>query len=73
MRGSGLHQYLSSAFAGVSKMLIGKKFPMNMRALRLAAFEILSNHVDLGNITCYDGLIGVLESLSQKSNLAEHG
>ena len=72
MKGSGLHQYLSSAFAGVSKMLIGKKFPMNMRALRLVAFEILRYHVDLGNITCYDGLIGVLESLSQKSNLAEH-
>ena len=72
MKGSGLHQYLSSAFAGVSKMLIGKKFPMNMRALRLAAFEILRDHVDLGNITCYDGLIDVLESLGQKSNLAEH-
>ena len=32
-------------------MLIGKKFPMNMRALRLAAFEILRDHVDYGNIT----------------------
>ena len=37
----------------------------------IAAFETLHNHVDLGNITCYDGL-SVLESLSQKSNLVEH-
>ena len=72
MKGSGLHQYLSSAFSGVSKMLIGKKFPMNMRALRLAAFEILRDHIDLENITCHDNLINALESLSEKSNLAEH-
>ena len=72
MKGSGLHQYLSSAFSGVSKMLIGKKFPVNMRALRLAAFEILRDHIDLENITCHDNLINALESLSEKSNLAEH-
>ena len=72
MKGSGLHQYLSSAFAGVNKMLVGKKFPMNMRALRLAAIEILRDHVDLENITGYDDLISALDSLSEKSILAEH-
>ena len=56
MKGSGLHQYLSSAFAGV-----GKKFPVNMRALRLAAVLILR---DLENITGYDDLISALDSLS---------
>ena len=56
MKGSGLHQYLSSAFAGV-----GKKFPVNMRALRLAAVLILR---DLENITGYDDLISALDSPS---------
>ena len=43
MENSGLAPWLKSAFASVQKMLIGKKFPMNMLALRLtvAAERIL--------------------------------
>ena len=36
-----LEGILSKAFAGVKKMLTGKKFPQNMRALRLVAEESL--------------------------------
>ena len=33
---SGLLSWLKSAFGEAEKMLTGKKFPMNIRALRLA-------------------------------------
>ena len=35
MSNSGLEEVMNSAFAGVPKMLSGKKFHKNMRALRL--------------------------------------
>ena len=35
MGGSGLSEILSSTFAGVPKMLSGKKFPQDVRAMRL--------------------------------------
>ena len=35
MAGSGLEDILTSTFAGVPKMLSGKKYPQNMRALRI--------------------------------------
>ena len=41
MAGSGLSEILSVAFGGVQKMLSGKKFPQNVRALRMVAEEIL--------------------------------
>ena len=41
MDGSGLEEILKSAFAGVPKMLIGKKFPQNVRALRILMEEML--------------------------------
>ena len=41
MAESGLYELLDSTFAGVQKMMIGKKFPQNMRALRIVAEELL--------------------------------
>lgn len=41
MNKSGLADIMSSAFAGVQKMLIGKKFPMCMRALKMVVEVIL--------------------------------
>ena len=38
---SGLTQFLMSPFRGVEKMLTGKKFPQNFRALCLFAEELL--------------------------------
>ena len=37
---------MGSAFGGVNKMLIRKKFVMNFRALRLVVLELLRGHVD---------------------------
>ena len=39
--GSGLEEILKSAFAGVPKMLTGKKFQQNVRALRILMEEML--------------------------------
>ena len=39
MSRSGLEEIMSPAFAGVKKMLLGKKFPMNIRALRIVCLE----------------------------------
>ena len=41
MAGSGLEDILGSAFGGVPKMLTGKNFPNNVRALRMVVEEIL--------------------------------
>jgi len=41
MTETGLADIISSAFAGVQKMLIGKKFPMCMSALRIVVEVIL--------------------------------
>ena len=41
MAGSGKTEILSEAFAGVLKMLTGKKYPDNVRALRMLVEEII--------------------------------
>ena len=39
--GSGIEEVLSVTFSGVAKMLSGKKYPHNVRALRLLVEELL--------------------------------
>ena len=70
MKNSRLDKLLKSGFAGVEKMLTGKKYPMNVRALRIVAFELLRDLVD-ENMTQED-LVKALDDLSEKSMLAEH-
>ena len=41
MAGSGLYELLESTFAGVQKMMTGKHFPQNVRALRLVTEAFL--------------------------------
>ena len=41
MKNNGLDMLIKTAFAGVDKMLIGKKFTMNVRALRVVVIELL--------------------------------
>jgi hypothetical protein len=41
MAETGIVEVLSEAFGGILKMLIGKKFPDNVRALRMLTEEIL--------------------------------
>ncbi len=46
MRGSGLEDILKSTFAGVPKLLSGKKFPQHVRALRIVTEELLRPILD---------------------------
>ena len=41
MAGSGLEKIMKAAFGGVPKMLTGKNFPQNTRALRIVVEEVL--------------------------------
>ena len=46
MTDSGLEDILQTAFGGVAKMLSGKKFPQNIRALRMVVEELLRGIID---------------------------
>ena len=70
MENSGLEQLMKSSFAGVEKMLLGKKFPMNVRALRIVVVELLRMYID-ENTTC-DDLTKLLIDLSGRSCVAEN-
>ena len=41
MAGSGIADTLGATFGGVNKMLTGKKYPQNVRALRMLVEELL--------------------------------
>ena len=45
MSNCSLEEILKKSFAGVEKMLTGKKYPMNVRALRMVLEELLRNKV----------------------------
>ena len=51
-------------------MLIGKKFPMNVRALRLVVTELLHGFVD--NIKDYNAFDLFLKRISEESILSKH-
>ncbi|MEM7297990.1 MAG: hypothetical protein AAF391_06960, partial [Bacteroidota bacterium] len=70
MENSGMEKILSAAFAGVPKMLTGKKFPMNVRALRLLVLELLRSFI--GGMETYAELEIFLSNASAKSLVAEH-
>ena len=63
----GFVNWLEFAFAGVLKILAGKNFPINVRALR---FTVLEGFAD--NVTSFEGYQEKLESISQENILAEH-
>ena len=65
MTDTGLADILSSGFAGVTKMMIRKKFPMSMRALRIVVEMILAPVI--ANVRCYDDLMEVLEQMAAES------
>lgn len=71
MAGSGLAEILEVVFGGVEKMLNGKKFPMNMRALRLLTEDLLREIVNQDNVSSYDDLLTVLEDLATRSRTAK--
>ena len=65
MAETGLAEILASEFAGVKKMLTGKKFPMCMHALRMVVEAILIP--DLQNVQGYDELMDILEEKAEQS------
>lgn len=70
MAGSGLEEIMRAAFGGVPKMLTGKNFPQNTRALRIVVEEIL--HDILSQVNTFDELMQELDVRSQKSKISKH-
>ena len=67
---SGLEPWLNYPFAGVPKILTGKKFPMNVRALRFVVPELLRDLVD--DMIPFDDLQNKLDYSSRKNVLGEN-
>ena len=71
MADSGLEQIMDSTFGGVSKMLSGKKYPQNVRALRMIVEELLRNILSLEQIHSYPQLMDALESQAEQSRTTQ--
>lgn len=67
MAESGLAEVLSAVFGGVPKMLSGKKFPQNVRAMCLVAEEVLRQILEEHPIQHKKELMNKLEDLASKS------
>ena len=63
MAKTSLAKILESIFGGVVKMLTGKQFPMNMRAMHLVTKELLRDVVEQSHLMCRDDLLTALEDL----------
>jgi len=62
MSGSGMKEILAGTFGSVEKMLSGKKYPQNFRALRMLVEELLRDVVLMPEVTSFTRLIEVLEA-----------
>ncbi len=71
MQGSGLSEILESTFAGVTKMLSGKKFPQNIRAMRIVLEELLRSTMGEGSITTMEELLARLDHAASRSNTSK--
>ena len=71
MQGSGLSEVLESTFAGVAKMLSGKKFPQNVRAMRLVVEELLRGIMRNENITSMHELLLCLDKAASASKTSK--
>ena len=70
MDGSGVEEILSSAFSGVTKMMSGKKYPQNVRALRILVEELLRPKLLNAEDCTMAELIDYLMTLSKQSKTA---
>ena len=70
MEGSGLNNLMTNTFAGAEKMLVGKKFLMNVRALRFVVIELLFGFID--DIKDQNEFDLLLKRISEESVLSEH-
>lgn len=68
MAGTGLAEVMSSTFSSVDKMMSGKLYPQNVRALRLAAEEVLRPLISTVDIA---ELPAILDDLTRQSRTAK--
>ncbi len=71
MSESGLEDIMSAGFGGVKKMLIGKSYPQNVRAVRIVAENILQKLLNTNEIQSYTDLIEKLEERADDSRTAK--
>ena len=67
MADSGLEEVLKSSFGSVANMLAGKRFPQNVRALRLVVEELLREF--LVKTDCYSDLMEALGDGAKPQNV----
>ncbi len=70
MAGSGLEKVMKAAFGGVTKMLTGKNFPQNTRALRIVVEQLL--HEILCKVNTMDELMQQLKARASRSKTTKH-
>ena len=68
MENTGLSNILKAAFGGIDKLLLGKNFPNNIRALCMAVEQILKPVLLDSVLPTFDYLMSYLEGLSSKSH-----
>ena len=71
MADTGLSDIVSSVFGGVSKMLTGKRFSQNVRALRMVAEEARCGIIQDKPLHCSGDLMQVLETEASKSQITK--
>jgi len=71
MADTGLQPIMEVAFRGVAKMLAGKKFPQNVRALRMVVQELLRDILTSEDLHSHSQLMHVLEEKSQRSRTSK--
>lgn len=67
MANSGLQEVMQAAFAGVPNMLHGKKFPQNVRALRMTAEEVLRTVLVNDDVQDFESMMLILEQRAEES------
>ena len=66
-----MYEIMESTFGGVSEMLNGKKFPQNMRALRLVVEKLLRPVFDTEDLNSCRDLETVLDDVARESRTAK--
>ena len=71
MADSGLADIMLDVFGGVSKMLTGKKFPQNVRAMRLVAEAVLQSTLQDQVPETAEGMVKILDKLASQSKTTQ--
>ena len=71
MADSGIVEILSAAFGGVLKMLTGKKYPQNVRALRMLVEELLQTLFQSHPVQCMADLQDALDGIAAQSKTSK--